>query len=183
MTHILPRYVTERIGPPPWDNCVCCSGLMLANKASGNAKPATSAEVLALRTASGASPHGPVNFPELVHAYLVRYDWHVSLASPTTAEALYAGLLDFSGAVVVLNMGMIPAHFRRFDPAFALQHACYVQISDGSAATDHGALWLINPMAPKLNPAYRGEWIHVSDLAPAYVSAIVLHEDQFAGGK
>jgi hypothetical protein len=27
---------------------------------------------------------------------------------------------------------------------------------------------------------YRGEWIHVADLAPAYVGAIVLHEDQFA---
>jgi hypothetical protein len=180
MSHFLPRYITERIGPPPWDDCVLCSGLMLANKASHNAKPATPAEVLALRAASLASPHGNVTFPQLAHAYLTRYGWHVSLASPTTAEALYAGLLDGSGAIVVLNMGKMPVHFRRFDPTFVLTHACYVQISDGAAATDHGAFWLVNPMAPKLVPAYRGEWIHVADLAPAYVGAIVLHEDQFA---
>jgi hypothetical protein len=183
MSHFLPRYITERIGPPPWDNCICCSGLMLANKASHNAKPATSVEVLALRAASLASPHGPVNFPELAHAYHARYGWNVSLTSPTTAEALYAALLDGSGAIVVLNMGRMPVHFRRFDPSFTAQHACYLQITDGVPTTDHGAFWLVNPMAPKLNPAYRGEWIHVTDLAPAYVSALVLHEDQFAGSK
>src|ERR1035437_3854916 len=179
MIHFLPRYVTERIGSPPYDNCVACSGLMLANKASHNAKPTTAAEVDALRAASGAPLHGNVTLPQLVHAYHVRYGWNVSQASPTTAEALYAGLQDGSGANVVLDMSKIPAHFRRFDPTFAAGHACYIQATD-LTMFDHGALWLVNPMAPKLNPAYRGEWIHVSDLAPAYVSALVLHEDQFA---
>jgi hypothetical protein len=180
MTHFLPRYITERIGSPPFDNCVACSGLMLANKASHNAKPTTAAEVDALRAVSGAPLHGNVTLAQLKVALAVRYRWVVAARTPTTAEALNALLQDGSGAVVILDMGKMPVHFRRFDPTFAAGHACYIQATDPTAVFDHGALWLVNPMAPKLVPAYRGEWIHVSDLAPAYVDAMVLHEDQFA---
>jgi hypothetical protein len=190
MARNLPRYVTERIGAPPWNNCVLASGLMAANKGSHNAHHAIAIEVLRLRAASGIGNHagpgqdGAEGLGDLARALHGLYGYTVdAIHGPSSAAALAARLNrpDWPGAVVIVEPAKLVPHFRRWDPAFPGLHAVYVQATGTRRETDGGALWYVDPMIRRTgdDAGYRGEWIHVADLAPAYRQAIIVPEDGF----
>jgi hypothetical protein len=166
---------TERIGPPPWINCVFSSGVMLARKASLKATPAGAKEVRRLRAAS-ADTHAAATPAHLVRAYHVRYGWTVPIWHGTWV-ALISALAHKSGAALFLSYGQLPTHFRRWDPTFVGGHCVYVQGTGPKGSGLAGHVWIIDPLAPKYLPGtktlYRGEWIANTDLRKAIYGGIM----------
>jgi hypothetical protein len=82
---------------------------------------------------------------------------------------------------VIVQPSALPVHFRRWDPSFPGQHGVYIQATGPARETDGGALWYVDPMINRtgIDKSYRGEWIHVADLAPAFRQAIIVPEDIF----
>lgn len=173
-----PPFVTETDEAPPWIDCTWCAALMAANKASLGRYPATRSEREALRKASGDHTGGS-NLDDVTAGILNRYGWTLSGIRPTLA-GLLARLAAGDGAIACGHYSALPAHFTRWDPAFAhkpnTNHAAYAQGHDrggnyhlGAAGIPTEVFWM-DPLgrSPAGTPAadrYRGEWMPVAVFA------------------
>ncbi len=149
-------HVTER-EPGPWHDCTFAAGLevLRAGFPDGEAIPPTEAEKEALRAAAGlVDDHGGASIDDLIRGAKARYqlaggyyvtgDW----ADVSTALRIPGFRLVVQG-----SMARVPAHLRRWDPAFTGAHAVAAR---GNATAP---MWC-DPLAPK--GTYAGEPVSIA---------------------
>jgi hypothetical protein len=156
-----PAKVSE-VPDTPVEDCAPSSDLMAANKATRGAYPATRAERERIRTATGI-PHGGLTVAWLNVANRKLYGHELEVLAIPFARFVddYMGA-DY-GAVLLGSYANLPAHYRRWDPAFGQKlnsgHAVYVQGSSPAGSRATGKLWWMDPLAPW---DHKGEWIDVA---------------------
>jgi hypothetical protein len=154
-----------------WDepeirDCLWASGLMLANKATLGAIACVRAEREALARAAG-KPEGQEagTLADLRTGMLERYGWAGRIEATSTIAATGSTLGPARGAVVIGWYAKLPAHFTRFDPAFAAKGAASLHAVYAEHRPDLGSSqrWIIDPLF-HAEPGYRGEPITLAAL-------------------
>ncbi len=156
-----PRHVWQRK-----DACVWASGQMLVDKLThGRVRVGQ----MALRRAAlghrKTDPKDGATLAELARGIAratgLRLRYSPGWADSLTWWQLLDRLEHGGGAVLLGEYGRLPAHFTRWNPAYAARsssgHAVYVERYDRRL----GRVWLMDPLA---EGAYPGEWIDVEAL-------------------
>jgi hypothetical protein len=132
-------HVTELGDPGGIVECTWATGLELARAAlNGTPRqpPATAAEREALRIAGGGSDIAGANYLELAAGCQRRYGWSPAISTALPAAPGPGTFLGVQG-----RYSALPAHYRRWDPAFGGGHSAVVYNLDGT-------LEWCDPLAP-----------------------------------
>lgn len=136
-------HVTELFDPGGIVECTWATGLELARAAlNGTPRmpPATAAEREALRVAGGGSDSGGSNYDQLAAGCQHRYGWSPALTTTFPASLPPGYFYGVQG-----NYHALPAHYQRWDPAFAARplapHSSVFYNIDGNE------MWC-DPLAP-----------------------------------
>lgn len=144
-----------------WEDCAYCSAVEWVRAIGHPEVPATHAEAEALRRDAGQGPAGATSIDQLRTGLKTRYA--IDTPAIKTWAALSAALVPGSAAVVIGSMGVLDAHWRRWDPAFGGVHAtCVFRLDDSPA------VWWCDPLAP--SGGYAGERMTL-DVLETYVRA------------
>ncbi|HEX5467351.1 MAG TPA: hypothetical protein VFW92_11845, partial [Candidatus Limnocylindrales bacterium] len=176
MTYV-PKLASERYMDPHeagFDSCVYCSVAMLADAAMG--KPVTTPQALEAIDDPNRMKVG-TTMPAALAA--------LAGTSATARKAItyldgqndtIDGLLASGEGLAVTGLySALPAHYQRWDPAFAAKgsksgHAMYIQ-RDGPNGPKAKNVWLLDPLA---EPGYAGEWLPTEALH-AFIATRVQH--------
>jgi hypothetical protein len=117
-------WADERLGVPPFINCVAASGVNIAGAATNGTVPTTDAEVQALRVATGDTAGGE-NLQQLAHGMTVRYGWTGTLDE--SWQTITTGLVSQGKWFAVIgDYDALPAAFRTPQPTFHGLHCTAV---------------------------------------------------------
>lgn len=147
-----------------WEDCVFCSGLMLANAAKLGQYPATLVEAENIRDAAGASATGSTTNNQLNLGLSRRYGW--------TGKRVAGG--NFPGFLAAVPVGYATAfagsfanfpvghRLRRFQPNYVGGHEVFA-IHEGL-----NTWWWMDPLGPK-DGSYQGEPVTDADIRTFYI--------------
>lgn len=165
MSGYVPKLISERQPVGPWTRCLESSVCMLTDKLSLGSRILNPRKLAAAIPGSANGTNVAENIAAIADVY-PDYPTEQIRASRNT-DTIESLLIAGYGFAIVGNYHAIPAHFQRWDPAFATHnpagHATYIQIDGpkGRKWDSHTGkyVWWMDPLATL---GYPGEWMELA---------------------